>query len=165
MNRDFGSLIELHRGTLRRAALKLCRGDSPTADDMVQETYCKAIRHARRFSPGTNLRAWLMRILRNTVISLFRRRQVAREVPYPEGLEPGRLGPADPGGGEIGDEMARALGGLPEGHRKAFLMAALEDSPYKEIAHRLGIPVGTVMSRLWRARRELQRRLSPGMLN
>jgi len=50
---------------------------------------------------------------------------------------------------------------LPEDYRKVFLMAALEDSPYQEIAEKLGIPVGTVMSRLWRARQTLQRKLTP----
>jgi len=159
MDTRFGNQIEDHRDALLRAALRLCHGDSPLADDMVQETYCKAIRHARSFSPGTNLRAWLMRILHNTVMSAYRHRQVARENSYPEGYDPVTEGPVDPARLEVSDELTRALDALPGEYRRVFLMAALEDLPYQVIATRLGIPVGTVMSRLWRARKALQQQL------
>jgi RNA polymerase sigma-70 factor (ECF subfamily) len=132
---------------------------------MVQETYFKAIRNARRFSPGTNLLAWLMRILYNTVMSAYRHRQVARENPYPEGLDPVREGTPEPAELEVSDELSRAIGSLPAEYRRVFLMAALEDSPYQVIARKLGIPVGTVMSRLWRARKALQNQLALGALN
>ena len=165
MDTTFGSLIEVHRDDLHRAALKLCHGDTPLAEDMVQETYCKAIRHARSFAPGTNLRAWLMRILYNSVMSAFRHRQVARENPYPEGFDPVKEGPAGPAVVEVSDELSRAINALPAEYRKVFLMAALEDFPYQAIADKLGIPVGTVMSRLWRARKSLQRQLALASLN
>ena len=160
-----GNQIEIHRETLHRAALKLCHGDAPLAEDMVQETCFKAIRNARRFSPGTNLLAWLMRILYNTVMSAYRHRQVARENPYPEGLDPVRETPPDPAHLEVSDELARAIDDLPAEYRRVFLMAALEDSPYQAIARKLGIPVGTVMSRLWRARKALQHQMALGYLN
>ena len=115
-----------------------------------------------RFSAGTNLRAWLMRILYNTVMSVYRHRQVAKEGPYPEGFDPEEGLPADL---EVSDEVLEAVSNLPDDYRKVFLMAALEDSPYQEIAEKLGIPVGTVMSRLWRARQTLQRKLSPASAN
>lgn len=165
MDPNFGTEIESHRATLHRRALRLCGGDTPAAEDMVQETYCKALRHARRFSPGTNLRAWLMRILHNTAMSLHRHRQVAREISFPDGFEPAQQELEDPARLEIGDELSRALGALPESFRRVFLLAALEDSSYQRIAERLGIPVGTVMSRLWRARKVLQRNLAAGALN
>ncbi len=165
MDTRFSCQIEVHHDALRHAALKLCHGDSPLADDMVQETYCKAIRHARRFSAGTNLRAWLLRILYNTIMSAYRHRQVARENPYPEGYDPVKEGPADPARLEVSDELARAIDALPAEYRKVFLMAALEDVPYQAIAGKLGIPVGTVMSRLWRARKALQRQLAPASPN
>ncbi|HXG60533.1 MAG TPA: RNA polymerase sigma factor [Planctomycetota bacterium] len=157
METKFEHLIETHRPALLRAALKFCHGDEALAEDMVQETYVKALRHADRFVPGTNLRAWLMRILYNNVMSAYRHKQVAREGPYPEGFDPVEEEPADL---EVSDELARAVSDLPEDYRKVFLMAALEDSPYQVIAEKLGIPVGTVMSRLWRARRTLKRRLA-----
>ena len=160
-----GNEMEIHRDALYRAALRLCRGNGPLAEDMVQETYCKAIRHVRRFSPGTNLRAWLMRILYNSVMSVFRHRQVARENPYPDGIEVAKEGPADPARLEVSDALTRAIDSLPAEYRRVFLMAALEDFPYQAIADKLRIPVGTVMSRLWRARKALQRQLAPATLN
>lgn len=162
MNTQFENLIETHREALRLAALKLCRGDETLADDMVQETLFKALRHADRFEPGTNLRAWLMRILHNNVMSLYRHKQVAKEGPYPDGFDPEEESPAD---AEVSDEVKRALSDLPEDYRKVFLMAALEDSPYQVIADKLGIPVGTVMSRLWRARKALRERLENASMN
>ena len=157
METTFEILIESHREALYRTALKLSHGDEALAQDAVQETFVKALRNSERFEVGTNLRAWLMRILYNTVMSIFRHRQVAREGGYPEGFDPEEPPPAD---SEVSDEMLQALGDLPEDYRKVFLMAALDDSPYQEIARKLGIPVGTVMSRLWRARKTLQKRLA-----
>jgi RNA polymerase sigma-70 factor (ECF subfamily) len=162
METRFENLIESHRQALERAALKFCHGDFDLAQDMVQDTFVKALKNADRFAEGTNLRAWLMRILYNTVMSVYRHRQVAKESPYPEGFDPVVGLPADL---EVSDEVLDAVGSLPEDYRKVFLMAALEDSPYQEIAVKLGIPVGTVMSRLWRARQTLQRQLAPASSN
>ncbi len=158
----FEDLVDAHGGLLRRAARKLCRGDDTFADDMVQETYLKAIRNVGRFAPGTNLRAWLLRILYNNVMSAYRRRRTAREGPYPAGFD---AAGKPPPGTEVSDEVLRAVGDLPEVFRRVFLMSALEDSPHEAIAEKLGIPVGTVMSRLWRARKTLRERLSPATLN
>ncbi len=160
METTFETMIEAHRPVLLRAALKFTHGDETLAEDMVQDTYVKAIRNHESFSPGTNLRAWLMRILYNNVMSLYRHRQVAREGPYPEGFDPEVTPAADV---EVSDEVLQAVGDLPEDFRQVFLMAALEDSPYQVIAEKLGIPVGTVMSRLWRARQALQRRLAASL--
>lgn len=162
METSFEFLIETHRDALRRAALKFTHGDEALADDMIQDTYVKALRSADRFQTGTNLRAWLLRILYNNVMSIFRHRQVARENPFPEGFDPETDSPADT---EVSDELLQAISDLPEDYRKVFLMAALEDSPYQEIAVKLGIPVGTVMSRLWRARQTLQRKLATASAN
>jgi len=162
MEVTFETLVETHREALLRAALKFCHGDESLAEDMVQDTYVKALRHADRFAAGTNLRAWLMRILYNNVMSTYRHKQVAKEGPYPEGFDPVEHLPTDL---EVSDEVLRAVGDLPEDYRRVFLMAALEDSPYQVIADKLGIPVGTVMSRLWRARRTLKERLALASMN
>ena len=162
METSFEILIESHRQALERAALKFCHGDFDLAQDMVQDTFVKALKNTDRFAEGTNLRAWLMRILYNTVMSIYRHRQVAKESPYPEGFDPVEASLADL---EVSDEVLGAVSNLPEDYRKVFLMAALEDSPYQEIAAKLGIPVGTVMSRLWRARQTLQRKLATASAN
>ncbi len=162
METSFENLIEPHRDALQRTALKLCHGDHALAQDMVQETFFKALRSADRFQTGTNLRAWLMRILYNNVMTVYRRRRIAREAPYPEGFDPVSEFPAP---AEVSDEVNQALNELPEDYRLVFLMSAVDESPHREIAETLGIPVGTVMSRLWRARRELRRRLSEAVLN
>jgi RNA polymerase sigma-70 factor, ECF subfamily len=160
MDAEFETRLHAHHEAMSRAALKLCHGDLAMAEDMVQDTYVKALRNAERFQEGTNLKAWLMRILANNVISMFRHRRVAKENPYPEGFDPSDVEPADL---EVRDEIAEAIQDLPEDYRKVFLMAALEDSPYQKIAEKLKIPVGTVMSRLWRARQTLQAKLSTAM--
>jgi RNA polymerase sigma-70 factor (ECF subfamily) len=94
METSFENLIESHRLALERAALKFCHGDFDLAQDMVQDTFVKALKNADRFSAGTNLRAWLMRILYNTVMSVYRHRQVAGS-PYPEGFDPEEGMPVD----------------------------------------------------------------------
>ena len=160
METSFENRLHAHQDALFRAALKMTHGDLSRAEDMVQDTYVKALRHADRFQEGTNLRAWLMRILYNNVISMYRHRQVAKEGPMPENFDPASKGLEDL---EVSDEVLSAIGELPEDYRKIFLMAALDDSPYQDIAEKLKIPVGTVMSRLWRARQTLQRRLSPAL--
>lgn len=160
--REFEDLTFPHRDALLRTATRMCGGDSEAAEDMVQDTYLKAYLNFHRFKPGTNLRAWLFRILSNRVISVIRHQRVAREAPYPEGFEPlDECAAADPNfdADRLGDELKHALDDLPENYREVFLRAALDDSTYEEIARHLGLPVGTVMSRLWRARQQLKRTL------
>lgn len=159
---EFENLTYPHRDALFRAALKMCGGDGETAEDMVQATYLKAFVNFHRFKPGTNLRAWLFRILSNNVISAFRHKKVAREAPYPEGFEPAdaeRHVDHALDEEQMSQELKHALAELPESYREVFLLAALDDTTYEEIADRLRLPVGTVMSRLWRARQQLKRTL------
>ncbi len=157
MDATFETRIQAHQEALLRAALKFCHGDEALAEDMVQDTFIKALRNTDRFAEGSNLRAWLMRILYNNVMSVYRHKQVAKEGPYPDGFDPAVESSDDR---EVSDELLQAVSDLPEDYRTVFLMAALEDSPYQVIADKLGIPVGTVMSRLWRARQSLKQRLA-----
>ena len=168
--KDFETLAFPHRDALLRTALRMCGGDNGTAEDMVQDTYLKAYRHFHRFKPGTNLRAWLFRILANSVISALRHRKVVREGPYPAGFDPlDETRKIDPilDVDQVGEELKCALDNLSDDYREVFLLAALDDTTYEEIARRPGLPVGTVMSRLWRARQQLrgflERRLDPTM--
>jgi RNA polymerase sigma-70 factor (ECF subfamily) len=159
--------------SLYGAALRLTRNPSD-AEDLVQETYLKAYRGFGGFQEGTNLRAWLYRILTNTFINTYRskkRRPEETELDEVEdlylyrklgGLEAAAAGRSAED--ELMDwftdaEVKEAVEALPEQFRMAVLLADVEGFSYKEIADILDIPIGTVMSRLHRGRKALQRRL------
>jgi RNA polymerase sigma-70 factor (ECF subfamily) len=155
------------------AAMRLTRNPSD-AEDLVQETYLRAYRGFGGFSEGTNLRAWLYRILTNTFINSYRakkRRPDETELDEVEdlylyrrlgGLEAATAGRSAED--ELMDwfseaEVKAAVEALPEQFRMAVLLADIEGFSYKEIAEILDIPIGTVMSRLHRGRKSLQRQL------
>jgi RNA polymerase sigma-70 factor (ECF subfamily) len=159
--------------SLYGAALRLTRNASD-AEDLVQETYLKAYRGFGGFQEGTNLRAWLYRILTNTFINSYRakkRRPDETDLDETEdlylyrklgGLEAAMAGRSAED--ELMDlfsdaEVKEAVEALPEQFRIAVLLADVEGFSYKEIAEILDIPIGTVMSRLHRGRKALQRRL------
>ena len=145
-------------------------GNATDAEDLVQETYTRALRTASQFTPGTNLKAWLFRILRNTFISLYRRQ---RHDPAVGGLDTVNPNHRDAAEGEwlrgdleldrlravVGEEIEQALMSLSEDARTVVLLD-LEDLSEQEIASVVGCAVGTVKSRLSRARMALRRRLS-----
>jgi RNA polymerase sigma-70 factor (ECF subfamily) len=152
------------------AAMRLTRNPSD-AEDLVQETFLRAYRGFGGFEPGTNLRAWLYRILTNAYINTYRKRQrepqTVSDEEVPEWYLYEKLG----GEGAEASAEARvleslpdqdvqdALADLPEQFRLAVLLADVEGFSYKEIAEILDIPMGTVMSRLHRGRRALEKRL------
>jgi RNA polymerase sigma-70 factor (ECF subfamily) len=149
--------------SLYRLALRLTT-DPSRAEDLVQDTVLKAFRSWQSFQPGTNIRSWLFTILRNTFINDYRRRQ--RE-PIPmdlEAVEPHAsfraVDDEDPEGtffSQIVDaKVLEAIDRLPEDFREVLVLSDIENLPYAEIAGVLAIPVGTVKSRLFRARRQLQ---------
>lgn len=149
-----------HLDALYNLARWLTR-DPAEAEDLVQETYLRAIRAAHQFQPGTNLRAWLFQILRNAFFTLYKRKGREAETLDPEVLDgmphtsgtvsvDDRLaGPAD---GTAGLDLTAALNRLPEEYRSVVLLADLEDFSMGEIAAVMDCPVGTVKSRLFRAR-------------
>jgi RNA polymerase sigma-70 factor (ECF subfamily) len=138
-------------------------GDRDEASDLLQETYLKAFRFFDSFENGTNAKAWLYRIMRNTYINEYRRvKRIPDHVEYDEQLSPYQMS-ADPmshgedaeakfTGEMFGDEVARAIAALPEKFKSIVILRDVEDLPYEEIAEALEIPVGTVRSRLHRAR-------------
>ncbi len=149
-----------HLNALYNLARWLTR-DPVEAEDLVQETTLRALRGAHLFQPGTNLRAWLFQILRNTFFTLYKRKGREPEVLDPEvldGLSPagGAIGTgetlAGPRDGTAGIDLTAALNRLPEEYRSVVLLADLEDFSMLEIARIMDCPVGTVKSRLFRAR-------------
>ena len=162
-----------HIDGLYRTALRLTRNPAD-AEDLVQETYLRAFRFRDRFIPDSNLRAWLFKILSNTAISRF------RHLSHEQGdtslddmgefeLYGQAVGNRGGGLGESAEEQAlnrildidvrHALEELPEPFRLAVLLSDVEGFSYKEIADVLDVPLGTVMSRLFRGRRMLRSRL------
>lgn len=153
--------------SLYGAALRLTANPAD-AEDLVQDTYLKAFRSADQFQPGTNLRAWLFTILHNTFLN--RRRRAARD---PVSVEPEEIERADAGlspaslnpeelllRDTLDADLQAALGALPEAFRQAVWLRDVEEFTYAEIAAMLGIPLGTVMSRISRGRRLLYEKLT-----
>jgi RNA polymerase sigma-70 factor (ECF subfamily) len=159
--------------SLYTAALRMTRNRAD-AEDLVQETYLKAYRAFDSFQQGTNLKAWLYRILTNTYINTYRakkRRPDESDIEEVEDLylyrklSSGDLASLGRSAEDelfdlfTDDEVKAAIEALPEQFRMAVLLADVEGFSYKEIAEILDIPIGTVMSRLHRGRRALQKRL------
>jgi RNA polymerase sigma-70 factor (ECF subfamily) len=157
---------------LYRTALRMTRSEAD-AEDLGQETYIKAFRARDQFTPGTNLKAWLFRILTNTFINSYRRRQTQPEFTELDDVDEFSLyrrmsdlktssNAGDPESeflnGLVDTEVKDALAELPEKFRSVVLLD-VEGFSYKEIAEMLDIPIGTVMSRLHRGRKFLQKRL------
>jgi RNA polymerase sigma-70 factor (ECF subfamily) len=156
--------------SLYSAALRMTR--NPTdAEDLVQETYLRAYRGFSGFEEGTNLRAWMYRILTNTFINSYRKKQREPVTVQEDDLDEwylydklGESGVEPSAEAEVirsmpDEDVQKALEALPEGFRLAVLLADVEGFSYKEIAEILGIPIGTVMSRLHRGRRALEKAL------
>lgn len=169
----FEALVHEHLDNLYGSALRLTRS-RPAAEDLVQETFLKAWRSFHTFDAGTNARAWLYRILMNAHIDHYRRAARAPEVVDQEDVgdfylyaraqesdEYRRAGdPEEILFSQIMDaDVKSALEQVPEPFRQAVILADLEEFSYREIAEILDIPIGTVMSRLYRGRRRLQRLL------
>jgi RNA polymerase sigma-70 factor, ECF subfamily len=158
-------------GQLYPAALRMTRNPSD-AEDLVQETLAKAYAGFHQFKPGTNLRAWLHRILANTFINSYRKKR--REPIQDLGADfqedwqtgsdplapPARSAEAEALERLADSEILQALRELPDEFRAAIYLADIEGYPYREIAEMMGTPIGTVMSRLHRGRAKLRQRLA-----
>ncbi len=163
---DFQEEVLPLRGDLLAVALRYTRNRSD-AEDLVQDTLTRAFGAWHRFQPGTNCRAWLCRILTNSFINGYRRKKRHRTLTDEKGEETavamhGDMSPrrADPSRAIVdeclGDQVSAALETLGPDYRQVVEMADLGGQRYKDIAKKLGVPIGTVMSRLFRARRQLE---------
>jgi RNA polymerase sigma-70 factor (ECF subfamily) len=155
-----------HLDTLYRVALRLS-GNAADAEDLVQETMLRAYRAWDRFTLGTNAKGWLLTILRHLFINEYRRKRRHPESVDLDTIEPFAvfedIQEKDPQGAFfdriVDDEVLRAVDQLPEAFREAVMLSDVEGLSYEEVAKVLGVPVGTVKSRLYRGRRLLQAKL------
>jgi RNA polymerase sigma-70 factor (ECF subfamily) len=168
---QFSELAMPYMSALYSAALRMTRNPSD-AEDLVQETYLRAYRGFGGFQEGTNLKAWLYKILTNTFINRYRRTSKERSIVEDErDSVQDRLVSRDAADVAedperaffdrlLSDDVLRAIDAIPVDFRLTVILADLQDFSYKEIADILDVPVGTVMSRLFRGRRLLQKQLA-----
>jgi RNA polymerase sigma-70 factor (ECF subfamily) len=150
-----------HLDALYNLARYLTRNASE-AEDLVQETYLRALRFAHRFQPGTHLRAWMFQILRNTFLTFYRQRQREPAVAETEVAEGGVIpmfhdSPQEDStsrGAEV--DLERAIVTLPEEFRTILVLSEVQGFPLEEVAQIMDCPVGTVKSRLFRAKERLR---------
>jgi RNA polymerase sigma-70 factor (ECF subfamily) len=161
----FGEIVRYFQRAVYRVAYGLTR-NAADADDLAQETFVRAYQAMGRFRAGEPLRPWLARIAVNQAYSLHRRRKRRPETSIEPLIEAGRQwadGGDDPSEqaatGETRRRLTGAFAGLSPEHQAVLTLRVVEDLPYDEIARVLNVPVGTVMSRLSRARAELRRSL------
>lgn len=170
---DFAAEAMQYAPQLYSAALRMTRNQAD-AEDLVQEAYLRGFRSFHTFTEGTNLRAWLFRILTNTYINTYRAKQrrptetdladvedlyLYRRIGAFEAAAAGQSAEDQFFDLFTDDEVKRALEDLPDHFRLPVLLADVEGFAYKEIAEMLDIPIGTVMSRLHRGRKAMQREL------
>ncbi|MEO8874114.1 MAG: RNA polymerase sigma factor [Polyangiaceae bacterium] len=162
---SFGSALGALVPDLRGRALRLTRGDVSLADDVVQDTVERALRFSTQYQPGTNLRAWALQILFSVFITRYRRARRDRNAmkalmadpcawTMPESFA------APDSNADLTPAIHAQLAALPEGFRSAVMLVDLEEQTYREAADQLGVPVGTVMSRLHRGRKILAAKLA-----
>ncbi|MFP5514472.1 MAG: sigma-70 family RNA polymerase sigma factor [Alphaproteobacteria bacterium] len=155
----FGVDLEVHIASLRRYARALMR-NSADAEDLVQEALTRAVARADSFQAGTNLRAWLFTILHNVHVNQVRSKAARPQEVDVDDVESKLVTPARQEERVELREMMSAVGELPEEQRKVLLLVALEGLKYDEVADMLGVPIGTVMSRLSRAREAVRAKLA-----
>src|SRR5213594_1062237 len=156
----------VHLDSLYRVALRLT-GNPAEADDLVQETMLKAYRAWHQFEKGTNAKGWLLTILRHAFINEYRRRTRHPETVDVDTIEPfavfSEVQDEDPQGAFfdkiVDDQVLQAIDQLPVVFRETLVLSDVEGMSYQEIASILQVPVGTVKSRLFRARQLLQSKL------
>lgn len=168
---DFTSGQLPYRDQLYKTALRMTRSVEES-EDLLQETFLKAYHHYDRFEEGTNLKAWLFRIMKNTYINSYRKKKLQpihveldelQDGVESQLLDQARVTDSSPEAemlnGQIDAEVRDALLGLSHDYKMAVLLVDIHGLSYQETADLLAVPVGTVMSRLYRGRKKLERSL------
>jgi RNA polymerase sigma-70 factor (ECF subfamily) len=168
---DFSSSKLPYYDQLYKTALRMTRS-VPESEDLLQETYLKAFRYYSGFEEGTNLKAWLFRIMKNNFINGYRKRKIQpQQVELDElrdssddssGLDFGIVEESPEAAAmsdEIDDDVATAINALPHDYKMALLLVDIQGQTYQEVADMLEVPVGTVMSRLYRGRSKVEKAL------
>jgi len=151
----FPSLVEQEIPRLRRYARALTRG-ADRADDLVQDTLVRALTKGHLWQPGTDIRAWLFTIMHNQYVNMVRREMRDSATVDIEQLSSTLVATTDPTVGRQLVELDRALARLPDEQREVILLVGLEGMAYESAAQILGVPIGTVRSRLSRGRDSLR---------
>ena len=154
-----GSLLRAELPRLNRYARALMRGRDG-AEDLVQDTILRALEKAHLWQPGTNLQAWLSTLMHNQYVNLVRR--AARQKPRIELERPNAVAPPTQLEPLVMRDFDRAMARLPAEQRRVVRLVGVEGMRYEEAAAVCGVPVGTIRSRLYRARAELQARIERG---
>jgi RNA polymerase sigma-70 factor (ECF subfamily) len=154
---EFGVLVDEHGPALYRVAYRLV-GDAHEAEDLVQEAFRSAWKSRSRYQPGRGDRAWLTSILRRRIVDRWRKRQPPQPLSGDEAMELS-VHAEDPLADEYSDEMQAALGRLPRDLRETLLLVVVGELTHQEVADLLQIPLGTVLSRVSRARQRLREML------
>ncbi len=169
-DRIFNEEFYPHAEALYNFAYSLTYNE-PDASDLVQETYTKAFRFIDKYEQGSNPKAWLFKILKNAFINHYRKKAkgpVKVDIDEYSGYKDDDLGNKNAGYVDLrqeifqnmmGDEVTAAVNGLPEDYRTVILLCDVEDFTYEEISKIIGAPIGTVRSRLHRARNLLKEKL------
>jgi len=172
---EFKEELISHLDSMYRLAFSLAK-NARDAEDLSQEATLKALKHWKQFKPGTNMRAWLLAIVRNGFINRYRRQRSrptnvefddvepflsttqprTEDQQYPKVRNDEHIAKLTE---QVDEEVKRALNELSPDFRETFLLAVVEDLTYKEIAAILDVPGGTVMSRLFRARKQMAQKL------
>ncbi|MBD3181584.1 sigma-70 family RNA polymerase sigma factor [Candidatus Poribacteria bacterium] len=170
-NNSFENQALIHKDSLYQYALSKVKNESD-AKDLVQETYLKAYKFFDTFEDGTNCKAWLFTILRNTFINFIRKDKMQPVLVFMQDIKAKGLEPA---GGEnpedrilkdkFDDKVTGAINSLNEHYKNVVLLADVKGFRYKEIADIMNCPIGTVMSRLYRGRKLLREKLEDYALN
>jgi RNA polymerase sigma-70 factor (ECF subfamily) len=168
---DFNSAELPYYNQLYKTALRMTRSVADT-EDLIQETYLKAYRYYQGFEEGTNLKAWLFRIMKNNFINTYRKKRATpQHLELDELRDAGdelsaaelRLGEMGPEAKVVAEEMdmdiATAVNSLPHDYKMALLLVDIQGHTYQEVADILAVPVGTVMSRLYRGRAKIEKAL------
>ncbi len=168
---DFNSGTLPYYDQLYKTALRMTRS-VPDTEDLIQETYLKAYRYYSGFEEGTNLKAWLFRIMKNNFINRYRKLKLEppkveldelRDANEDGWTEEPALGETDQETllleGELDQDVQDAITALPHDYKMALLLVDIQGHTYQEVADILDVPVGTVMSRLYRGRKKIEKAL------